>query len=143
GRTEKRARMDLYEFGVVVDRSHPKVPAGLRRLATDDLPIFTGYTLALVDASGTSLNQRVNSVVKPAGRTGWRTGSKKGTCVTPFERAPTTSTTSHVCTRRRPFCSSSNILSRRRAAGTPAAPPCTSRSTRSSRQAAVSTNTFA
>lgn len=51
------ADVDVYEHGIVLpDGEHP--PAGLAILATTRLPIYSEYSLTLVDRTGSSLNER-------------------------------------------------------------------------------------
>lgn len=50
--------VDIYEFGVVVAESTAP-PRDLRKVATDHLPIYHGFTKTIVDHSGCSLNERL------------------------------------------------------------------------------------
>lgn len=54
--------MRIYEFGVTThqDKTPPK---GLRLIATDELPIYSQFSLTLVDHGGGSLNKRLGSVL--------------------------------------------------------------------------------
>ncbi len=47
---------DVFEHGILVVDGNPPPPAGLSCLATTREPIYSGYTLALVDGGGSSLN---------------------------------------------------------------------------------------
>lgn len=57
--------IDVYEHGIAVTNSES--PAGLARLATTREPIYSGYTITIVDRDGSSLNHRANHVVEPRG----------------------------------------------------------------------------
>src|ERR1700754_3948283 len=48
-------QFDVYEHRIVVPDGD-SAPQGLARLATTRLPIYSGYTLSLVDRDGSSLN---------------------------------------------------------------------------------------
>lgn len=54
--------MRIYEFGVVVTDS-AAAPNGLRLVATDEMPIYSRYSLTLVDDQGGSLNERLAKVL--------------------------------------------------------------------------------
>jgi hypothetical protein len=62
------ATVDVFEHGIEVIRGDDNPPAGLTRLATreSDL-IYSGYTLAIVDDDGSSLNHRVVQLVDVPG----------------------------------------------------------------------------
>ena len=49
--------LDVFEHGIVVGNGDSP-PKGLARLATTREPIYSGYTLSLVDRDGSSLNHR-------------------------------------------------------------------------------------
>jgi hypothetical protein len=56
---------DVFEHGVVVGgEDHP---SGLGRVATTRLPIWSGYTITIVDRDGSSLNHRANHLVNVPG----------------------------------------------------------------------------
>lgn len=57
---------DIYEHGIVVpDGELP--PAGLTMLATTRLPIYSGYSLTLVDRNERSLNERALQILEVPG----------------------------------------------------------------------------
>jgi hypothetical protein len=56
---------DVFEHGIVISDGDP--PAGLARVATTGQPIYSGYTITLVDRDGSSLNHRANHLVDVPG----------------------------------------------------------------------------
>jgi hypothetical protein len=56
--------MDIYARGIVhgEDVAHQAVPATVRRVATDALPIYSGFSMTILDPTGRSLNERVVTV---------------------------------------------------------------------------------
>ena len=71
---------DIYEHGII--SAHPL--AGLRLLATTRYPIYSGYSLAIVDVDDSSLTDRAIHV----GQCRWLmrcgTSTKNQTCGTAF-----------------------------------------------------------
>lgn len=55
--------VDVFEHGIEVTEGDP--PAGLARVATTREPVYSGYTITIVDRDGLSLNRRVNHLAKP------------------------------------------------------------------------------
>lgn len=58
--------VNIYELGVVVDERRA-APSGLRRFATDEMPIYHAYKKTLVDPAGSSLNERIVSMLQVDG----------------------------------------------------------------------------
>lgn len=56
---------DVFEHGVVISDGDP--PSGLARVATTRQPIYSGYTITVVDRDGSSLNHRANHLVDVPG----------------------------------------------------------------------------
>lgn len=56
---------DIFEHGILVESTGSSVP--LNRVASTRLPIYSGYTLCVVDLNGTSLNDRAVRLFVPAG----------------------------------------------------------------------------
>ena len=61
------ALIDVFEHGIEVAVGNGRPPAELACLATTREPIYSGYTLAIVDEDGTSLNHRVVQLVDVPG----------------------------------------------------------------------------
>jgi hypothetical protein len=57
--------VDVFEHGIEVTDGNP--PAGLARVATTREPIYSGYTITIVDRDGSSLNHRANHLVDVPG----------------------------------------------------------------------------
>lgn len=55
----------MFEHGIVISDSDP--PPGLARVATTRQPIYSGYTITVVDRDGSSLNHRANHLVDVPG----------------------------------------------------------------------------
>lgn len=56
---------DIFEHGILVESTGSSIP--LNRVASTRLPIYSGYTLCVVDSNGTSLNDRAVRLFVPAG----------------------------------------------------------------------------
>jgi hypothetical protein len=63
--SSQEVELDIYEHGVLVREGGP--PAPLRLVASTRMPIYSGYTLCIVDSDGTSLNERATALLVPAG----------------------------------------------------------------------------
>ena len=61
------ALIDVFEHGIEVAVGNGRPPAEPACLATTREPIYSGYTLAIVDEDGTSLNHRVVQLVDVPG----------------------------------------------------------------------------
>jgi hypothetical protein len=57
--------VDVFEHGIEVTKGDP--PTGLACVATTREPIYSGYTITIVDRDGSSLNHRGNYLVEPPG----------------------------------------------------------------------------
>ena len=57
--------IDVFEHGIVIADGDP--PNGLARVATTREPIYSGYTITIVDRDGSSLNHRANHLVDVPG----------------------------------------------------------------------------
>jgi hypothetical protein len=56
---------DVFEHGILVESTGFSIP--LNRVASTRLPVYSGYTLCVVDSNGTSLNDRAVRLFVPAG----------------------------------------------------------------------------
>jgi hypothetical protein len=56
---------DIFEYGILVESTDSPIP--LNRVASTRLPIYSGYTLCVVDSNGTSLNDRAVRLFVPVG----------------------------------------------------------------------------
>lgn len=57
------ARVYIHEHGVIVDAER-SASVRLRPLTTDELPIYSGFTMAIVDLAGRSLSERIAEVFR-------------------------------------------------------------------------------
>lgn len=56
---------DIFEHGILVESAGSSIP--LNRVASTRFPIYSGYTLCVIDSNGASLNERAVRLFVPAG----------------------------------------------------------------------------